>query len=148
MKMEKDMELGPRDNRRSERSRTKKEKKRMGPRVMTGLAGVEIGPAATRLGQANVSSASERRRSGDETLGGRINPSLGRNRPEARYQMSGALQEDDNLQRVPVGLRPLLPPNQQYLPRTELARVDPGPGAPPPVRSIRSEARRADRARH
>lgn len=148
MKMEKDMELGPRDNRRSERSRTKKEKKRMGPRVMAGLAGVETGPAATRVGQANVSSASERRRSEDETLGGRINPSLGRNRPEARYLMSGALQGDDSLQRVPVGLRPLLPPNQQYLTRTELARVNPGPGAPPPVRSIGSEARRADRARH
>lgn len=147
-KMERDMETDPRENRGRARTRTRKKEEHVGPRGIADLAGVELGPAAMRSVQANVSTAQQRRRSGNRMGGSRTDPSLGRNRPGVRYQMSGALQGDDNLQRVPVGQRPSLPPNQQYLPRTEPAHVDPGPGAPPPVRSIRSEARRADRARH
>lgn len=141
-KIEKDMETGPRGDGRRTKSRTRKKEKR-GPRGIAGLAGVEMGPAAMRSGHENMSSGPPPRRSGV----GRTDQLPGRDGRGAQYQMAGALQGDD-IQRVPVGQRPLLPPNQQYLPRTEPRRVDPAPGAPPAGRTIRSDASRADRARH
>ena len=146
--MEKDMETGPRGDGGRGKSRTrKKEKKKKGPRGIEGLGEVEMGPAAMRSVQENLASRPPPTRSGDGIGVGRNDQALGTDRIGGQYQMAGALQGDDIMQQAPVGQRPFLPPNQQFLPRTEPRRVDLDPGAPPPGRSIRSEARRADRAR-
>ena len=148
--MEKDMEKGPRGGGRKGKGRPKKgkEKKTKGPRGIEGLAGVEMGPAAMRSVQENLETGPPPGRNGDGAVGGGNGQSPGRDGVGGQHQMSGALQGGDSMQRAPVGQRPLLPPNQHVLPRAEPRRVGFVSGPPPSGRTIRSEARRAERARH
>ena len=104
-----------------------------------------MGSLAGRAGQEGLLGGAPRGGSGE---GGGNRQEGGREGEGARHEMAGGLAGDDHVQRAPVGQRPLLPPNQRYPPRTEPGRGEPGTGALPAGRLIRSEARRADRARH
>lgn len=127
--IENGIELGPRETRGRARTRMRTKEKNMGSKGTATWAGVAVRSAGTRSAQANVSTTQQQRRGRDRMGGGRTDPSQGNDRLGVRYQMSGALQGDSNMQlvRVPVGHRPLLPPNQQYLLRMTPAHDDPGP---------------------
>ena len=160
-KMERDMERGPRGGggkkkagswvekmgmgRKEKATEIKKEKKV--PRGIEGLEGVEMGPAAMRSVYGDLSTGPPPR-SGNGTGIRRNNHSPGRDRFGGR-DIRGALQRDDNAQRAPVGQRPLLPPNQLRVSRTDSRHVGADTGAAAPSGgTMRSEARKSERARH
>lgn len=94
------------------------------------------------MGRRRRSSSTRSRRGGDSRRSSRherrsSQPSRHVRDEEARYQMSGGLGQPDEEDRVPIGKRPLLPPNQQQKVRTEASTGG----------TIREAGRRADRDR-
>ncbi|KAI9876859.1 MAG: hypothetical protein M1830_005446 [Pleopsidium flavum] len=157
-RMEKDMEKGPKGGGTGGKKQKRWTKgqgnlssgQKNGPRGIEGMENVEMGPAARRSVHGEPSSAPTRR-SVDYRTSRRSQRSPGHResdqRPPADVSTAGATRTAE-LPVLPIGQRPLNPPNPASAMRTEARQSEGENQTGPSNRTVRTEAREAQRAAH
>lgn len=156
-RMEKDMEKGPQGGGGDGRKKKRWAKgfgnnpsaQQSGPRGIEGMENVEMGPAARRSVHGEPSSVPTRR-SVDRRTSRRSQQSSANREADHRPLVNGSTVGTRNAEVpvIPIGKRPLNPPNPNTAMRTEARHSERDNQAGPSIRTVRTEAKQAENPRH